>query len=73
MILLENKKPNKYVPDVYLVNKGNSAEIQALSIARALRLEDLRVELDSTSSAFAKQFKRANRSKALHVERNVLQ
>ena len=52
------------VPDAYLVNRGDRAEWAGLSLARALRQQGLMVELDSSGSAFGKQFKRADRSGA---------
>ena len=51
-------------PDLYLVNKGEKAEINALIISQKLRKKGIIVELDCTGSAFGKQFKRANRSGA---------
>ena len=51
-------------PDAYLVNRGERAEPAGLSLARALRQQGLTVELDSSGSAFGKQFKRADRSGA---------
>jgi len=51
-------------PDVYLVNRGDAAEAAALALARTLRRAGLRVELDASGAAFAKQFKRADRSGA---------
>ena len=51
-------------PDAYLVNRGDRAELAGLSLARALRQQGLMVELDSSGSAFGKQFKRADRSGA---------
>ena len=48
-------------PDAYLVNRGAQAEQAALVLARALRSQGLTVELDSSGSAFGKQFKRADR------------
>ena len=52
------------VPDAYLVNRGERAETVGLSLARSLRQQGLTVELDSSGSAFGKQFKRADRSRA---------
>ena len=49
------------VPDAYVVNRGDQAETMALTLARALRAAGLTVELDGSGSAFAKQFKRADR------------
>ena len=54
----------KPVPDAYLVNRGEWAETVGLSLARSLRQQGLIVELDGSGSAFAKQFKRADRSRA---------
>jgi histidyl-tRNA synthetase len=48
-------------PDLYLVNRGDAAEALALGVARQLRQGGLSVELDSSGSAFGKQFKRADR------------
>ncbi len=51
-------------PDVYFVNKGQNAELLALSITRKLRSKGIFVEIDNSSSSFSKQFKRADRCKA---------
>jgi len=51
-------------PDLYLVNRGLVAEAEALVLARRFRLAGMAVELDSSGSAFGKQFKRADRSGA---------
>ena len=51
-------------PLVYLINRGEKAEPQALTLARKLRAVGLAVELDGSSAAFGKQFKRADRSGA---------
>ena len=50
--------------DLYVVNRGTAAEAAALVLARDLRLQGLRVDLDPGGSAFSKQFKRADRSGA---------
>jgi len=50
--------------DVYLVNRGEQAEVVALALARQLRAAGLTVELDGSAAAFGKQFKRADRSGA---------
>ena len=52
------------IPDLYVVNRGEAAEAAALVLARSLRLRGLHVELDAGTSAFGKQFKRADRSGA---------
>ncbi len=51
-------------PDLYVVNRGEKAEARALVLVRELRSAGLVVELDDSSSAFGKQFKRADRSGA---------
>ena len=51
-------------PDLYLVSRGEAAEAQALVLARQWRRAGLAVELDLSGAAFAKQFKRADRSGA---------
>ncbi len=51
-------------PTVYVVNRGAPAEAAALQLARALRAAGVAVELDGSSAAFGKQFKRADRSGA---------
>jgi histidyl-tRNA synthetase len=56
--------PGPTSPDLYVVNRGEAAEGQALQLARRCRLAGLAVELDLSGSAFAKQFKRADRSGA---------
>ena len=51
-------------PDIFLINKGEDAEQKALVISQELRAAGFIVELDCSSGAFNKQFKRANRSGA---------
>jgi histidyl-tRNA synthetase len=51
--------------DFYLVSKGDRAEAQSLALAQKLRQQGFSVELDLSSSAFGKQFKRADRSGAI--------
>ena len=51
-------------PDLYLVNRGEQAEVCALVLARQLRSAGVAVELDGSGAAFGKQFKRADRSGA---------
>jgi histidyl-tRNA synthetase len=52
------------VPDLYLVSRGEAAEAMALPVARQCRSAGLAVEIDTSGSAFGKQFKRADRSGA---------
>jgi histidyl-tRNA synthetase len=51
-------------PDVYLVSRGEAAELQALVLAQQLRRGGCAVDLDLTGAAFSKQVKRADRSGA---------
>ena len=51
-------------PLVYVINRGEQAEPQALRLARQWRRAGLAVELDGSSASFGKQFKRADRSGA---------
>lgn len=51
-------------PLVYVINRGEQAEPQALRLARQWRGAGLAVELDGSSASFGKQFKRADRSGA---------
>ena len=64
LLLSKLKTPQPLAPDLYLVNRGAVAEAEALVLARRLRLAGVAVELDSSGSAFGKQFKRADRSGA---------
>ncbi len=64
IILLSEKTFDSNIPNVYLVNKGKEAELEALFLARNLRAANIKVELDNSGSSFGKQFKRANKSKA---------
>jgi len=66
VILLQQLKPLPPASvDLYLVSKGEKAEAQALVLAQALRQKGFTVELDLSGSAFGKQFKRADRSRAV--------
>ena len=60
-MLLDPSMTVQSLPDVYLVNKGEQAEMKALELARQLRAASLAVELDSSGASFGKQFKRADR------------
>jgi histidyl-tRNA synthetase len=51
-------------PLAYVVHRGEAAARQALLLCRGLRQRGVAVEQDGTGSAFAKQFKRADRSGA---------
>ena len=66
VLLLEQlKKPPVITPDFYFVSRGVVAEAQALLLSQKLRQMGFTVELDLSSSAFGKQFKRADRSGAV--------
>ena len=67
IILLEQMKTFSAEPelDIYLISRGEKAEFQAVGLASALRKEGYSVEVDLSSSAFGKQFKRADRSGAV--------
>lgn len=60
---LQTRKPTAI--DFYLVSRGEKAEAHAVVLAQTLRQKDFSVELDLSSSAFGKQFKRADRSGAV--------
>ena len=62
LVMLLGQQDASTPPDLYLVSRGQSAESAALILARSLRLAGLRVERDPSGAAFAKQFKRADRS-----------
>jgi histidyl-tRNA synthetase len=51
-------------PDLYVINRGEAAEAAAMPLVRQCRLAGLAVERDGSGAAFAKQFKRADRSGA---------
>jgi histidyl-tRNA synthetase len=66
LLLAQTEDPGTITdaPDLYVVNRGVAAEAAALVLARGLRGQGLRVELDPGGSSFGKQFKRADRSGA---------
>jgi histidyl-tRNA synthetase len=51
-------------PDVYIVSRGEQAELKSLAIAQTLRKAGFITELDVTGSKFDKQMKRASNAKA---------
>ena len=63
-ILAGDKISHSKNPDAYVIHRGEKAEQIALNITRQLRSANLNIELDYTSSSFAKQFKRADKSNA---------
>ena len=66
ILLLQQLQPvPQATPDFYLISKGEKAEVQSLILAQKLRQAAFIVELDLSGSAFGKQFKRADRSRAI--------
>jgi len=67
IILLEQINRYSTVPelDIYLISRGEKAELQSAQLANRLRQNGYSVEVDLSGSAFGKQFKRADRSGAL--------
>ncbi len=53
--------------DLYVVSRGEAAEALAVPLARSCRAAGLAVEWDASGAAFAKQFKRADRSGARYA------
>jgi len=67
MLLAGGDLDTKRNIDVYIINKGNSAEVLALKLSRKLRKYDLITEIDISGSSISKQFKKANKCKARSV------
>ncbi len=67
IILLEQmgKYSTEPLLDIYLISRGEKAEFQSIALANQLRQIGCSVEVDLSSSAFGKQFKRADRSGAV--------
>ncbi|MGB3790924.1 MAG: histidine--tRNA ligase [Phormidesmis sp.] len=67
IILLEQMGQYSTEPllDIYLISRGEKAEFQSIALANQLRQTGCSVEVDLSSSAFGKQFKRADRSGAV--------
>jgi len=57
-------EPTVERPQLYVVSRGERAEVQALVLARQLRQAGRAVELDLSGAAFGKQLRRADRSGA---------
>ena len=57
-------EPTARAPDLYVISRGEAAEVQALVITRLARQAGRAVDRDASGSAFGKQFKRADRSGA---------
>jgi histidyl-tRNA synthetase len=65
LLLQQQQSQPELPPDFYLVSRGIDAEGKALLLAQKLRYLGFKVELDLSGSAFGKQFKRANRNRAI--------
>ncbi|MBE9060930.1 histidine--tRNA ligase [cf. Phormidesmis sp. LEGE 11477] len=67
VILLEQMAQYSTDPflDIYLISRGEKAELQSMKLASQLRQNGYFVEVDLSGSAFGKQFKRADRSGAV--------
>ncbi len=64
LLLKQSQDAPLLTPDIYIISKGEKAEDQSIILAQSLRQSGFKVELDLSSSAFTKQFKRADRSGA---------
>ncbi|MFM7269672.1 MAG: histidine--tRNA ligase [Cyanobium sp.] len=70
VLLLSQQEPaadstaDAATPDLYVISRGALAERQALLLCRQARQAGLIAERDASGAAFAKQFKRADRSGA---------
>jgi histidyl-tRNA synthetase len=67
LLLSQIKTPPAPSIDLYVVSRGKAAEALALPLARACRAAGLAVDWDASGAAFAKQFKRADRSGARYA------
>jgi len=68
LMLLAGKEHEKdRAIDIYIINKGEYAEIFAMNLSRKLKDYELISELDISGSSFSKQFKKANKSRARSV------
>ena len=67
IILLEQMGRYSTTPelDIYLISRGEKAELASAKLANTLRQSGYSVEVDLSGSAFGKQFKRADRSGAV--------
>jgi histidyl-tRNA synthetase len=64
LLLSQASAPSAQPLDLYVVSRGEAAEALAVPLARSCRAAGLAVEWDASGAAFAKQFKRADRSGA---------
>ena len=61
LVLLLGQHGKTTSPHVVVLNRGDTAQVRALVLARQLRQANLHVELDLSGATFARQFKRADR------------
>ena len=61
LVLLLGQQKEATPPQVVVLNRGDTAQVRALVLARQLRQANLQVELDLSGATFARQFKRADR------------
>ena len=61
LVLLLGAQDTAPSPQVVVLNRGDTARVCALALARQLRKANLHVELDLSDATFARQFKRADR------------
>ena len=59
-----NKDNEKILPDIYVVNLGDSARIISFEISEKLRDEGFKVGLNMEGSSFKSQMKKADKSGA---------
>ncbi|MXX09172.1 MAG: hypothetical protein F4Z67_06015, partial [Synechococcus sp. SB0667_bin_8] len=62
LVLLLGQQSKPSPPQVVVLNRGDAAQVSALVLTRQLRRANLHVELDLSGAAFARQFKRADRT-----------
>ena len=67
MILVGGDFDNKRSIDVYIINKGTTAEALATQLSRKLRKFNVITETDISGASFSKQFKKANKFKAKSI------
>ena len=67
MLLQAQKRNITAVPDVFIAPLGEAAEGQAFALARRLRQDGYRVELESGSRGLKAQMRRADKLNARHV------
>ena len=68
LILLAGKELEKTRDkDIYIINKGNKAELMAMDLSRKLKKYNLLCELDLSGTSFSKQLKKANKSRAKSI------